>query len=61
MAADDKVQNKADELKGKAKEALGKGTGNEQWEAEGKADQAKGNVKQAGEKLKDAAKDAFDK
>jgi len=60
MAADDKAQNKAEELKGKAKEALGKATGNEQWEAEGKADQGKGNVKQAGEKLKDAAKDVVD-
>ncbi|MEV0068880.1 MULTISPECIES: CsbD family protein [unclassified Amycolatopsis] len=50
----DKMQNKADELKGRAKEALGNATGNEQWQAEGKADQAKGALKQAGEKVKDA-------
>ena len=60
MAAEDKAKNKAEELKGKAKEAVGKGTGNEQWEAEGKADQGKSNVKQAGEKIKDAAKNVFD-
>ncbi|MFI5610821.1 CsbD family protein [Amycolatopsis sp. NPDC051903] len=50
----DKMKNKADELKGRAKEALGNATGNEQWQAEGKADQAKGALKQAGEKVKDA-------
>ena len=59
MTAEDKARNKAEEMKGKAKEAVGKGTGNEQWEAEGKADQGKGNVKQAAEKIKDAAKNVF--
>jgi uncharacterized protein YjbJ (UPF0337 family) len=57
MSADDKVDNKAEELKGKAKEAVGDATGNEQWQAEGKADQAKGNLKQAAEKVKDVFKD----
>ncbi|WP_370949394.1 CsbD family protein [Amycolatopsis sp. cg5] len=52
----DKMENKAEELKGKAKEAVGDATGNEQWQAEGKADQAKGSLKQAGEKVKDAIK-----
>lgn len=56
MASDDKIQNKADELKGKGKEALGDATGNEQLQAEGKADQAKGGLKQAAEKVKDAVK-----
>ncbi|HWH28614.1 MAG TPA: CsbD family protein [Mycobacteriales bacterium] len=54
MGTDEKLDNKAQELGGKGKEALGKATGNEQWQAEGKADQAKGNLKQAGEKVKDA-------
>ena len=54
MAEDDKAQNKAEELKGQAKEKLGEATGNEQWQAEGKAEQAKSNLKQAGEKVKDA-------
>jgi len=52
----DKAENKAEELKGKAKEAVGDATGNEQWQAEGKAEQAKGSLKQAGEKVKDAIK-----
>jgi uncharacterized protein YjbJ (UPF0337 family) len=56
----DKIQNKADEVKGKVKEGIGKATGNEQWEAEGKADQGKGNIKQAGEKVKDAVEDTLD-
>jgi uncharacterized protein YjbJ (UPF0337 family) len=56
MATEDKARNKVTEMKGKAKEAAGQATGNEQLEAEGKADQAKGNIKQAGEKVKDAFK-----
>jgi uncharacterized protein YjbJ (UPF0337 family) len=54
MGTDDKAENKVEEVKGQAKEAVGEATGNEQWQAEGKADQAKGNLKQAGEKIKDA-------
>jgi uncharacterized protein YjbJ (UPF0337 family) len=57
MSADDKVQNKGEELKGRAKEALGDATGNEQWQAEGKAERAKGSLKQAAEKVKDAFRD----
>ena len=52
----DKIGNKAEELKGKVKEGVGDATDNEQWQAEGKFDQAKGNLKQAGEKVKDAVK-----
>ena len=53
----DKIENKAEELKGGAKEKIGKATGNEQAEAEGKLEQTKANLKQAGEKAKDAFKD----
>ncbi len=56
MGIDDKAQNKGEELGGKAKEAAGKLTDKEQLEAEGKADQAKANLKQAGEEAKDAFK-----
>ncbi len=56
MALDDKASNKAEELKGKGKETVGRATGDEQMEAEGKGDQAKGNLKQAGEKIKDVFK-----
>ena len=57
MGNDDKVENKAEELKGKVKEGVGDATDNEQLQAEGRADQASGNLKQAGEKVKDAFKD----
>ncbi|ONF70816.1 CsbD family protein [Amycolatopsis keratiniphila] len=56
----DKAENKIDELKGKAKEAAGNATDNEQWQAEGKAEQGKANVRQAGEKVKDAVKGVRD-
>jgi uncharacterized protein YjbJ (UPF0337 family) len=57
MAGTDKVKNEVQRGKGKVKEAAGKVTGNERLEAKGKADQTKGDVKQAGEKVKDAVKD----
>jgi uncharacterized protein YjbJ (UPF0337 family) len=56
MSVDDKAENKAEELKGKGKEAVGRATDDEQLEAEGQTDQAKGNIKQAGEKIKDIFK-----
>ena len=54
MGLDDKVSNKADELKGEAKERYGGATGDESMQAEGKVDKTKANLKQAGEKVKDA-------
>jgi uncharacterized protein YjbJ (UPF0337 family) len=56
MGADDKARNKAEELKGQGKEALGRATGDEELEAEGRTDQANSDLKQAGEKVKDAFK-----
>ena len=56
MGAEDKVRNKVDELAGKAKEAAGRATGNPDLEAEGRSEQATSNLKQAGEKVKDAFK-----
>jgi len=53
---DDKIENKADELGGKAKEATGDATGDQGLKDEGKADQSKANLKQAGEKIKDVFK-----
>jgi uncharacterized protein YjbJ (UPF0337 family) len=49
----DKVRNKARKLRGKAKEKAGQATGNQRLEAEGHADQAKADARQAGEKMKD--------
>jgi uncharacterized protein YjbJ (UPF0337 family) len=56
MGIDDKVKNAAQEAKGKIKEGFGDLTDNPRLEAEGKADQAAANVKQAGEDVKDAFK-----
>lgn len=56
MGTDDKMSNKAEGLKGKAKESAGRATDDEQLEAEGKGDQTSADVKQAGEKVKDAFK-----
>ena len=56
MGAEDKASNKIEDLGGKAKEGLGKLTGDKSTENEGKVDQAKANLKDAGEKIKDAFK-----
>jgi uncharacterized protein YjbJ (UPF0337 family) len=56
MGLDDKLDNAFEEKKGEAKEAVGKATDDEDLEAEGKVDKAKGGIKQAGEKVKDAFK-----
>ncbi|MBB5916556.1 uncharacterized protein YjbJ (UPF0337 family) [Nocardia transvalensis] len=57
MGATDKAKNKLDDLTGQAKEKFGQATDDPDKENEGKADQAKSNLKDAGEKIKDA----FDK
>lgn len=57
MGIGDKIGNKAQETIGKAKEGIGEATGNERLEAEGVQDQAAARAKQAGEHVKDAAKD----
>lgn len=57
MGYDDKVRNQSENASGKVKEGVGKVTDNERLEAEGKGDQIKANLKQAGEKVKDAFRD----
>ncbi|TQM45366.1 CsbD family protein [Pseudonocardia cypriaca] len=56
MGTDDKMDNKLEELGGKAKETVGRATDDEELEAQGERDQTKSNLKQAGEKVKDAFK-----
>jgi uncharacterized protein YjbJ (UPF0337 family) len=56
MSGIDKLKNKAEELSGKGKESVGEATDDRDLQAEGEKDQMKGNVKQAGEKVKDAFK-----
>ena len=45
MGIADNIKNTAEDLAGKAKEAIGKATDNDKLVAEGKADQAKSDVK----------------
>ena len=59
MGVGDKIQNAGEEAAGKVKETTGRATGNQRLEAEGKADQASANIKQAGEKAKDAVQEAL--
>ena len=54
MSATDKAKNKAQELGGKAKEAVGRVAGDRSTEIRGKNDQRKSHLKGAGEKVKDA-------
>jgi uncharacterized protein YjbJ (UPF0337 family) len=57
MSLADKARNEAQELRGKTKEWVGEKSGNEQMQAEGKADQMKARAKQAGEHVKDAGRE----
>jgi uncharacterized protein YjbJ (UPF0337 family) len=56
MSAIDKAKNKLEDVAGKAKEGLGKVTGDRSTENEGRTDQAKADFKDAGENVKDAFK-----
>ncbi|MGB9221867.1 CsbD family protein [Mycobacterium sp.] len=56
MGAEDKVKNKIEDAGGRAKEAVGKVTGDKDTKNEGRVDQAKASLKDAGEKVKDAFK-----
>ncbi|MEU8121809.1 CsbD family protein [Spirillospora sp. NPDC049024] len=54
----DKLKNKAQQAKGRGKEEAGRQSGDPDLAAEGRTDRAAGGAKQAGEKVKDAAKEA---
>ncbi|MGC5032871.1 CsbD family protein [Micromonospora sp. DT229] len=54
MGVEDKFNNSTENTTGKVKEGVGRVTDNERLETEGRADQTRANVKQAGEKIKDA-------
>ncbi|AYG78251.1 hypothetical protein DWB77_00358 [Streptomyces hundungensis] len=57
MAGDEKTKSKVEQAKGKVKETAGRAVGNERLEAEGRVEQAKGDARQAKEKIKDVLKD----
>lgn len=54
MTLADKMNNKARELRGRIKRNAGQVTGDRSLEAEGRAEEMGGNLRQAGEKIKDA-------
>ena len=56
MATEDRADHTKDQIQGKAKETVGRLTDDEELETQGKADQAKADLKQAAEKVKDAFK-----
>ena len=56
MGAGDKARHTVEKAKGKAKEAAGKATDNPSRTGQGQREQSKADLKQAGEKTKDAFK-----
>ena len=56
MGAENKAANKVTEIKGKIKKKVGQATDDSDLEAKGRAEESKGDLKQAGEKAKDAFK-----
>ena len=58
MGIGDKGEHKAEDLAGKVKEGLGDVTGDRDMQAEGQAEQSKADVKQAGDNVADALRDA---
>ena len=58
MGTEDKASNKAEELKGKAKEAVGTVTGRDDMVREGKAQQDKADAQQAAAKKEAEAESA---
>ncbi|WP_394358688.1 CsbD family protein [Nocardia canadensis] len=56
MSISKKIAYSAEATKGKIKKVFGRATGNRTLEAEGRADQIRGNLKLSGAKIKDAFK-----
>ncbi len=56
MSGTDKLTNKIEEISGKGKQAVGDATDNRELQAEGKKEESKSSLKQAGENIKDAFK-----
>lgn len=56
MSGTDKAKNKLENAAGKGKEAAGRITGDRSTEREGRRDQAKSDLKDAAEKVKDSTR-----
>jgi uncharacterized protein YjbJ (UPF0337 family) len=55
MSITRKIAHTAETVKGSAKRMFGRLTGSRRLRTEGRADQAQGDIKQAGAKIKDAS------
>jgi uncharacterized protein YjbJ (UPF0337 family) len=60
MGLADKAKDKAEELAGKAKAAMGDATDNPDLESEGRTQESKADAKQAGENVKDTGDNIAD-
>lgn len=60
MGVDDRIHNKAEDLIGRGKEAVGAATDDDSLKAEGRADQAKASIKDKIEDVKDKVKQKVD-
>ncbi|WP_181698909.1 CsbD family protein [Nocardia sp. GTS18] len=56
MSTSKKIANSVEATKGRMKKVIGRATGNRRLEAQGRAEQVKGNLKQSGAKIRDAFK-----
>ncbi|MGP4000118.1 CsbD family protein [Streptomyces sp. 8N706] len=54
MSTDNKAKARTERVRGKVEEAAGRVLGSERLIAEGRAKQSKGDMREAGEKAKDA-------
>jgi uncharacterized protein YjbJ (UPF0337 family) len=54
MTSDKKMSAKAEQIAGAVKETVGRAVGNERMTAEGRAQRAKADVREAGQKAQDA-------
>lgn len=60
MSATDKARNKVQKLRGTVKETVGRVTGDRNLKDQGTADRFKSDLKDAGEKVKDAVRGTGD-
>lgn len=60
MGLNDRIENKAQDIAGRGKEAAGAAVGDDSLKAEGQADQTKAGIKDKIEDVKDKIKDKVD-
>lgn len=56
MSGEEKMRAKKEQARGKAKESVGRAVGNESLTGKGRMEQAKGEAREAKEKIKDILK-----